>query len=407
VTAAVLGAAVALTGGAATAMAAPAPAVAPSHASPTGPGWPQTDSNAAGSRSNRHERALTSRTVRSLVRLHRYVAPVDTAGDCGAVGNSAPVLTAGHVIEVANDVLTTYDAETSKRLWSARLDATKTTIYNSVAVANGVVVVGGQDCESFSDPNGIEQAFNAITGKPLWHEPTSPFGGALQHMVVSGNFVVAVGDSEGSGSIVSVTNLLTGADVWFHSFGECGESTNLAVVDGKVIYSHCDSDGSNPVLEADALATGTLAWSRTGTWAVERGDTDALTSHHLLAVNPNGVLDDLSPQTGTTQRRLAGATHALVVGRSRLFATCNTAQICAYKLGSHHLQWTVSDPSSLAAEAGAVLYLADGKMLRVGSGALIDSVGRRGQSHSLVVGNGRLARTHGDDALLVYGLPGV
>jgi hypothetical protein len=407
VTTAVLGVAVAIAGGAATATAGPAAAAGRSHASPTGPAWSQTDANAAGSRSNRHERTLTVRTVAGLVRQHRYAPVVDPAGDCGAVGNSAPVLTAGHVIEVSNDVLLTYDAETSKRLWSARLDASKTTTYNSVAAANGVVVVGGQDCESVSDPNGIEQAFSATTGHLLWQGITSPFGGALEHMVVSGNFVVAVGDSEGSGSIVSVNNLQTGADVWFHSFGECGESSNLAVVDGKVIYSHCDSDGSNPVLEADDLATGTLDWSRVGSWSVERGDTDALTSRHLLAVGPAGTLLDMVPQTGATRRHLAGATHALVVGRSRVFTTCNSSQICAYKLGDHSLLWSVSDPSSLAAEAGGVLYLADGKLLRVGTGSLIATIGRHSQSSSLVVGNGRMARTHNDRSLLVYGLPGV
>jgi PQQ-like domain len=408
VTTAVLGVAVAIAGGAATATAGPAPtAAARSHASPTGAAWSQTDANAAGSRSNRHERILTAGTVAGLVRQHRYAPPVDTAGDCGAVGNSAPILTAGHVIEVSNDVLSTYDAETSKRLWSATLDATKTTIYNSVAVAKGVVVVGGQDCESFSDPNGVEQAFNAKTGHPLWHGFTSPFGGALEHMVVSGNFVVAVGDSEGSGSIVSGNNLLTGADVWFHSFGECGESSNLAVVDGKVIYSHCDADGSNPVLEADNLATGTLDWSRAGTWSVERGDTDASTSRHLFAVGPNGTMFDLRPQAGTTRRHLQGATHALAVGRSRVFTTCNASQICAYSLGNHSLLWSVSDPSSLAAEAGGVLYLADGKLLRVGTGSLIATIGRHSQSNSLVVGNGRMARTHNERSLLVYALPGV
>jgi hypothetical protein len=408
VTTAVLGVAVAITGGVATATAGPATTAAVrSHASPTGPAWSQTDANAAGSRSNRHERILTADTVAGLVRQHRYAPPVDTAGDCGAVGNSTPILTAGHVIEVSNDVLSTYDAETSKRLWSATLDASKTTTYNSIAAANGIVVVGGEDCEPVSDPNGIEQAFNATTGHLLWHGFTSPFGGALQHMVVSGHYVVAVGDSEGSGSIVSVNNLLTGADVWFHPFGECGESSNLAVVDGKVIYSHCDADGANPVFEADDLATGTLDWSRAGAWSVERGDTDASTSRHLFAVGPDGNLFDMVPQTGAIRRHLQGATHALAVGRSRVFTTCNSSQICAYSLGDHSLQWSVSDPSSLAAEAGGVLYLADGKLLRVRTGALIAIIGRHSQSNSLVVGNGRMARTHNERSLLVYGLPGV
>jgi hypothetical protein len=310
------------------------------------------------------------------------------------------------VVEVSNDVLSTYDAETSALLWSTPLDASTSTIYTSIAVADGVVVVGGLDCGSVSDPNGRVQAFSATTGDPLWSGPTSPFGGALQHLVVSGDFVVALGDSVGSGSIVSVHDLSTGDDVWFHSFGECDESTNLAVVDGKVIYSHCDNDDSNPVLEADDLATGTLDWSRDGIWSVERGDTDAATSSHLFAIGPKGALVDMVPQTGATRRHLAGATHTLVVGGARVYTTCGTAQICAYKLSDHSLLWTVPDASTMAAEANGVLYLADGKALRVGTGELIAAIGRPSPSAALVVGNGRMARTYDKRRLVVYALPG-
>lgn len=408
-TTAVLGLAVAVAGGAASATAAPAvPSAALSgHPTTSVSDWSQTDANAAASRANLHERTLTPSTVAGLVRQHRFIAPEDTAGDCGAIGNSAPVLTGGHVIEIANDVLTTYSADTSQRLWSATLDASKTTIFNSIAVANGVVVAGGQDCESQSDPNGVEKAYNATTGKLMWSTNTSPAGGALEQLVVSGDSVVAMGVSVGSGAIVSVHSLTTGDVVWFNVFGECGESGNVVVSGGNVVYSHCDTDGANPVLEADNLATGTLAWSRAGVWSVERGDTDAATARHLLAVGPRGNLDDLVPSTGAIRHSLPGAHDALVVGSSRVFATCGTAQICGYKLINHTQLWSVADASTLAAEAGGVLYLADGKLLRVGTGALITTIGRHSASHALVVGDGRMARTHNDRTLLLYALRGV
>jgi hypothetical protein len=241
---------------------------------------------------------------------------------------------------------------------------------------------------------------------PMWSTNTSPDGGALEQLVVSGDSVVAMGASLGSGAIVSVHSLLTGEVVWFDLFGECGESANIVVVGGEVVYSHCDSDGANPVLEADDLVTGTLDWSRAGVWSVERGDTDASTARHLLAVGPRGNLDDMVPATGTIRHSLPGAHDALVVGSSRVFATCGTAQICAYKLSNHSQLWSVDDASTLAAEAGGVLYLADGKLLRVSTGSLITSIGRHTASHALVVGDGRMARTHNDRTLLLYALRG-
>jgi hypothetical protein len=408
-TTAVLGVTVAVAAAAACATAAATvPAAALSGHVTTFPSdWSQTDANAAASRANHHERILTTGTVSGLVRQHRFIAPEDTAGDCGAIGNSAPVLTGGHVIEIANDVVAAYSADTSQRLWSATLDASKTTVFNSIAVADGVVVVGGQDCVSHSDPNGVEKAFNAVTGDLMWSTNTSPAGGALEQLVVSGDSVVARGVSAGSGAIVSVRSLLTGGVVWFNVFGECGESDNMAVVGGNVVYSHCDADGDNPVLEADNLTTGAPAWSRAGVWSVERGDTDAVTARHLLAVGPRGNLDDMVPSTGAIRHSLPGARDALVVGTSLVFTTCGTAQVCAYKLSNHSELWSVDDASTLAAEAGGVLYLADGKLLSVRTGALITSIGRHSASNALVVGDGRVARTHNNRTLLLYALRGV
>jgi outer membrane protein assembly factor BamB len=401
-----LGLAVALTAAAGPATAGPALPAAPApHAASSAPAWSQTDSNAAASRANHHETTLTGNTAAGLVIQRGFPAPAGPVG-CGAVGNSAPVLTSAHLIKVANGVLSSYSVATSTLLWSATLDATDSTIYNAVAVAGGVVVVGGEDCGSQSDPNGIEQAFDETTGAPLWHTNTSPAGGALERLVVSGGLVVATGNSVGSGSIVSAHDLLTGAVVWFGVFEDCGLSGNVAVVAGEVVYSHCDADGADPVLEADDLTTGTPDWSRSGVWSVERGDTDAATSAHLLAVGPRGTLVDLVPQTGATQGAVTGAGHALVVGTKRVYATCGTWHVCAYALDTHEQLWSVADTSTLAAEAGGVLYLADGKLLRVKAGSLIATVGRLSHSKGLVVGNGRMARTYNDGSLVLYGLPG-
>jgi hypothetical protein len=88
-----------------------------------------------------------------------------------------------------------------------------------------------------------------------------------------------------------------------------------------------------------------------------------------------------------------------------VYATCGTWHVCAYSLDTHQRLWSFADSSTVAAEAGGVLYLADGKLLRVKTGSLIATIGRLSHSKGLVVGNGRMARTYNDGSLVLYGLP--
>jgi outer membrane protein assembly factor BamB len=401
---------VALIGAAALATSAlPASATTRSAAGATNAAWSQTNGDAAQSRANHHESILTSRTVHGLGYRRSIVArPVSLGDGCEAPGIATPVLTGGHVVAVVNGRVSTYVASTGRLLWSTQLDATYTTTYSFVSVADGIVVVGGEDCESHSDPNGVEQAYNAKTGAHLWTQPTTPDGGALTQLVVSGRYVVATGDSLGSGQMTSVRKLSTGAVVWFQTTGLCESfaSTNVVVADGNVVYAHCDQDGEEPVLEADGLASGTVAWTRTGTWSVEAGDTDALTSRHLIAVGPTGLLTDLAPATGQTRHHLAGANQALVVGTARVYTTCDTGAVCAYRLSSGVRLWSVTDASTLGAEGAGLLYLSDGSVRAIKTGALVKRFGNGDDLSALVEGNGRVAVIDGPRVLDLYGLAG-
>jgi outer membrane protein assembly factor BamB len=387
----------------------PASAVAGSAAGATNAGWSQTNGDAAQSRANHHESVLTTRTVHGLAYRRSIVArPTSLANGCETPGIATPVLTDGHVVAVVNGRLSTYTASTGRQVWSSQLDASDTTTYSFVSVADGVVVVGGEDCESQSDPNGVEQAYNAQTGAHLWTQPTTPDGGALSRLVVSGRYVVATGDSLGSGQMTSVRKLATGAVVWFQTTGSCESfaSTNVVVVDGKVVYSHCNQDGEDPVLEADGLVSGAVAWTRSGTWSVEQGDTDALTSRHLIAIGPAGVLNDLAPATGQTRHHFLDANQSLVVGTARLYTTCGTGSVCAYKLSNGTQMWSVTDASTLGAEAAGLLYLSDGSVRDTRTGVVVRRIGNGDGTSALEEGNGRVAMIDGPRVLDLYGLAG-
>jgi hypothetical protein len=389
--------------------ALPASATARTAPGATNAAWSQTNGDAAQSRTNHHESVLTSRTVHGLGYRRSIVArPVSLGDGCEAPGIATPVLTGGHVVAVVNGRVSTYIASTGHLLWSAKLDPTYTTTYSFLSVADGIVVVGGEDCESHSDPNGVEQAYNAKTGAHLWTEQTTPDGGALSQLVVSGRYVVATGISVGSGQMTSVRKLTTGAVVWFQTTGLCESfsSSNLVVVDGNVVYPHCDQDGEDPVLEADGLASGAVAWTRSGTWSVEQGDTDALTSRHLIVIGPTNLLTDLAPATGHTRHHLAGAVQSLVVGTARVYTTCGTGSVCAYRLSSGARLWSVTNASTLGAEAAGLLYLSDGSVRAVKTGAVVKRFGNGDEPSALVEGNGRVGVIDGPRVLDLYGLAG-
>jgi hypothetical protein len=371
--------------------------------------WSQTDYNAAQSRANLTEKTLTRTTVGKVRYLRGMAAPLNppNPGGCQSSPTATPVLTGGSLYAMTNGQLSKYNPATGQLVWRHNPDPSFDTDYLSLAVADGLVVLGGLGCDSVSDPNGVIQAFKASTGARVWSEPTSADEGALWQMVVSGGYVAASGDSPGSGNVVSVRRLTTGAQVWFRDSNECDGRVVLVVA--QVVLSHSCDLNNNETLVASKLSTGAKLWSLPGSWALLRGDTDAASGRHVYATNPAGQIVGLDPLTGKTQYTLAGATSVLAVDNTRAYADCGSLGVCAYNTTTGKQRWH-SQPGvtpATAAEAGGVLYLDQGIALNTGTGQSITTLWAADlTARSLVVGDGRIAVITDPRVIDLFGLPG-
>jgi outer membrane protein assembly factor BamB len=374
-------------------------------AAPAAAPWAQTNSNGAQSRANLTESTLTRANVSNVQYLRSVVAPPLGSG-CTDPSPSAPVLSGGRLYTVVNGTLIATNAGTGAVVWRVTPDPDFLDLFDSIAVSGGLVIVSEEDCESQSDPDGAIQAFKATNGTTVW---THQAGFPVEQMVVSGADVVETGASEGGGQQTAVLKVATGAVVWHKSdFALCANSDNVVVVGGKVVWNRCNANNGNSLLEADALATGTKSWTRTGSWAIERGDSDATSGHHLYAVNGSGPVSDLNPSTGATRFTLAGSGAVLAVDATNAYATCTVQSVCAYTKSTGAKAWTSSTPHSggLAAEANGVLYLSDGSAVSTASGATITSLWFTDSPTALVIGDGRIAVVNDPRVLDLYGLAG-
>ncbi len=371
--------------------------------------WSQTDYNAAMSRANLGESTLTPATVSKIGYLRTLTSQPDPieAGCSENAGYVAPNLAGGDIFALANGRLVKYQASDGHVLWQRTPDPTWSFSLFSVAVSGDVVIVGSEYCGSVSDPDGRIQAFSAATGKPLWSVPTTPGFGPMSSMVVADGLVIGSGSSAGGGTVVSAHLVSNGKLAWQQSYGSCNNTGSAVVVGGFVVFAACGDMTGTPFLQGDNLTTGARAWRQPGTWQVERGDLSASAGKNVFAVS-GGTAFDVNPKTGATRYTLTGATNVLAVDASLVFADCSNFDICGYDLSDGSQAWQVSDNSQLAAEAGGVLYLADGQALTASTGAQLGFIwaGSALAASAIAVGEGRIAVVNDPRVLDIYGLPG-
>lgn len=370
--------------------------------------WAQTDFNAAQSRASLGEHILTRASVGRAVWLRGMAAPVNPAGlsDCQNVSVAAPVLAGGAVYAVANHWLIKYDPATGRVLWRHNTDPAFLSLPLALSVAGGLVIVGGlADCESNSGPGGVVQAYRASDGALVWTSHAA--SGPVQHMMVSGRYVVAGGDTADDGDVVAVLSLRTGTTIWFRGQDDCCAGQAL-VVAGLVLFTERVGQTDQEQLIARRIGTGQTVWTQPGTWVLQRGDTDAATSRHVYVTSPAGSVVALNPRTGQTMYALPGAVNVLAVGSARVFATCGSLGVCGYAVATGRRLWH-TDPGfvpALAAEAGGVLYLDQGTALNTANGATLATLWSGLTATALAIGDGRIAVSTDPRVLDLYGLPG-
>jgi outer membrane protein assembly factor BamB len=365
--------------------------------------WWQSDHDASRNRSNAAETVLTSMTVTKAHWLRTITARPPGFG-CARGGIEAPVLAGGRVYAVATGRVVAYDARTGRQIWRHLLDA-ESSVYPTIAVSAGRVIVDELDCSSVSDPNSSITTLDATDGSVLWDAHQSPVFTAVTSIATYGGKLVMTGGSVGGGGIVSVRSVATGATIWERTATACLRQGPALVVHELVVYRSCDTEGENPVLTAARITDGGVVWTRTGDWTPERADSPRLDARHLYAENPAGAIADLAPATGVTRGTLSGAGRTLAVDAGRVYATCASgAKVCAYTRGNRTLVWS-TDGAGPVAVAGHVVYLADGDALRATDGTLLATLWT-GDARFLLVGDGRIAAVTDPRILDLYGLRG-
>jgi outer membrane protein assembly factor BamB len=380
-------------------------------------GWTNTNAGAAQSRANLSESVLSPTAVPKIQYLRSITSPV-IKPDATCPGNVvAPLPTGGSLYAMTNDLLSKYDPATGKLIWQVTPDSTFTLIYQSLAMSRGLVIVGGIECDTVSQPGGFIEAFDASTGALAW--TGYALEGLNQAATVGTSYVVAEG-ADAAGSDVAVLNLADGKLLWHHFGCLNSDNPNDPVVVGLMVLGYgCDSQG-RATIEARHIATGALAWSLPVGWVIQRGDLAGSAGTHLYATDLSGTVVDLNPQTGQVVYSLSKAATVLAVDATRVYATCGhrslTTDICAYSISTGSLEWQkslfTSDISMrLAAEADGVLYLATGQALNASTGQVIGSVWGLGTYNfrspaAIAVGDGRIAVAGDPRVLDLYGLPG-
>jgi outer membrane protein assembly factor BamB len=370
-----------------------------------GGAWAQTNGDAAQSRDNLNEHTLTVASVhRAQFRRSHTAPPTSPFDPCFNDPITAPVLVDGFVYTIVTNVLTKINAATGHVVWRVTPDPQGITFYTSLSVSNGLVVVGGSDCVSQSDPNGYVRAFRVTNGSKAWSVNMGPGFGSS---VVSQGFVVFEGETVASGTQVTVRRLSNGSRVWTHQYdNDCLLQVDPVVVHSLVVHQACTKTG-RVVLGADRLTTGKRVWTRYKNWVPVAGDRDTTAGTHLFVTDSKGTsVRELVASNGNDGYTLDGAEKLLAIGPQRVFATCSGG-VCGYAIGSGAQQWSESEflPQPLAAVAGGVLYLGDGTVLRADTGGQLKFLWS-GNATWLAVGNGRVAVVADPRVLDLYGLPG-
>jgi len=369
--------------------------------------WPQSDFNAAHSRANLAETALSSASVAAVDYLRGLaVPPPDPTFDdvnCSTGVRTDPIIAGGVLYAVGEHRLAAYTLATGALKWSVTIDPQSISTYGGLALSGGHLVLAHEGACVTNDPSGVVTSFDPATGAVQWNANLST---PVEEIVVSGNTVVVGGASLGSGSAVKALNLATGAPVWTKESCLSFTKVPMLVVKGNVVFNTCAEDGSGAAIEAVTLTTGAHAWTKSGAWQLQRGDSDASTAAHLYLSGSNGVTD-VNPATGATRYTLPGAgATVLAVGASRVFTNCSShTDVCAYNRANGAALWTATGPAAPLAVANDVVYLADGRALKVVNGSVITDLWT-GEATRLSVGAGYIAVVVNPRVIDLYGATG-
>jgi outer membrane protein assembly factor BamB len=183
-----------------------AAAATPAGAAPATPRWDHTGYDAEDSWFNPHETVITPATVKRLTK--KWSVELRAEDSCSMFGE--PLVADGRVFIGDQRGISAYATGDGSRLWSYDWGSASGNPPR-MAVADGLLVAGYNDCESFSDPNSVLVGLDVRTGRKRWDGVIAPLIGS---MIVDKGVVVTSGSDIYGDTATVAARLSNGEQAW-------------------------------------------------------------------------------------------------------------------------------------------------------------------------------------------------
>lgn len=279
-------------------------AATPTAAAPAPPLWDHVGYDAEDSWFNPRENLITAATAGRLT--GKWSVPLRSADTCSSF--SGPVVAGGRVFVGDLAGISAYNATNGAKQWSYDWVHSNDGGLPRMAVADGLLVVGYNDCMSVSDPNPALIALDVRDGRKRWSSANPPPVGSM--VVDKGAVLVSGTDVNGDSDTVAY-RVRDGRQLWKAPGRRVGGSSANGVVAG---YA---ADGT----KAFDIVTGAVRWS--------------------------------------VKRRLA--TEAATPVSDVFYAADDKEHLVAVNVKDGSARWTAPGPTSLIAADGTRVYRSDGE----------------------------------------------
>ncbi|KHD72335.1 hypothetical protein MB27_38245 [Actinoplanes utahensis] len=362
-----------------TCAAAPTPAVAA-----VAPLWDHPGYDAEDSHYNPRETVINGGSVRRLTQ--KWQATLRTNESC--TGFSAPVLAGGRVHVSDQLGVSAQAADNGKTLWRYGWDDPTDTETPRLAVADGLVIVAGGDCNSQSDPDGSLLALDARTGLPRWKQRLDR---PVHSVVVDKNVIVVSGGSPSDEDGITAYAVRDGRALW----SRAKALTSEVSADGTILARATDGSG---IITGTSLALsitdGRQRWERRAGWTARAADAS-----RFYVTDKSGVLSAVGVTDGASGWTATGTGNELIAVDGRRVYRVNGKNIEALDARTGKRVWAVAQKADgrQPVLAGGLLY-PGGPVLNATDG----TVAGPAFTGDLLVAGGRIHQVT-DGVLTTYG----
>ena len=353
---------------------------------PAAPHWDHPGYDAEDSHYNPAESVVNADSIRRLAK--KWQVNLRTS-DASCAGFSAPVLSGGRIFTSDQLGISAYAPADGAVRWRYNWLDPMDTGTPVLAVADGLVIAAGGDCNSQSDPDGTLTALDVRTGRLRWQLNQDV---PIRSVVVDKGAVVVSGSSPSDEDTVAAYAVRDGGTLWTKpKYATSGVSANGTILIRK-------TDGYDvPAGESAGveIGTGRIRWTRKAAWTAQAADPG---SERFYVTDRTGRLSAVRVADGMPAWTATGTVNEMIaVDRNRIYRASGTT-VEALNAADGKRLWTARQPvgSRQPVVAGGLLY-AGGPVLDPATGAVAGPA-LPGQ---LIIAGGRLHQVK-DTALTVF-----